>query len=457
MNTQHASAHTALSLEQHSRANTRIPGRWLLVARVSLLAITVLNLIVYVIGTPVYFAQLHTSHPGCFYECLTPANIQSLHALGISITAYAVYWVAVNLLFALVYVAVAALIFWRKSDDWMGWLAAFSLVAFGASFTDIPYALVAVHSAWWLPISLIGEEVLGFPSLIVFFLLFPNGRFVPRWTRWVALGYAALSASGAFFPGSPFSFWNWPHPLLLLGLLVMYGSVAFAQVYRYRRILTLVERQQTKWIVFGASVALLGFLLLAYLLPAFLQVFIPLQSLGLLPTVIWVTSIYLVLLPIPLSLAVALLRYRLWDVDVLINKTLVYGLLTGTLVAVYAGCIVGLQALLRGLFHQTSDVAIVVSTLVIAAIFQPLRRRIQAGIDRRFYRRKYDAARTLAAFTTTLRSEVDLSQMGEDLVAVVQETMQPAHISLWLRHPAPSQERNTRLLPEIDEEVRHSL
>src|SRR5207248_290552 len=150
------------------------------------------------------------------------------------------------------------------------------------------------------------------------------------------------------------------------------------------------------------------------------------------PFTILITSIYLILLLIPLSLAIAILRYRLWDVDVLINKTLVYGLLTGILVAVYASCIVGLQALLRGLFNQTSEVAIVISTLVIAALFQPLRKRIQAGIDRRFFRRKYDAARTVEAFSATLRNEVDLSQICEDLVAVVQETMQPAHVSLWL-------------------------
>jgi hypothetical protein len=214
---------------------------------------------------------------------------------------------------------------------------------------------------------------------------------------------------------------------------VAYGSLVFAQVYRYRRVSTPMERQQTKWIVFGVAVALLGFLLLAYLLPAFLELFISLQSLDLLLVDVLVTSIYLVLLPIPLSFAVAILRYRLWDVDVLINKALVYSLLTGTLVAVYTGCIIGLQALLRGLFNQTSEIAIVVSTLLIAALFQPLRKRIQAIIDRRFYRRKYDAARTLTAFSATLRNEVDLSQLSEQLVAVVQETMQPTYVWLWLR------------------------
>jgi hypothetical protein len=448
----HAPTPLIVSHDLHSGANTRIPKRWLWVARIALLAISVLALVVYIAGTPANLAWFDSFHPDCLDVCMTPATVQSLHALSIPITTFAIYWTSVNLLFALTYFVVAALIFWRKSDDRVAWLASFSLVTLGAAFPSIPAALADVHPAWWLPVTIIGNENLfGFPSLIIFFFLFPNGRFVPRWTRWVAVGFAAVFVFAGFFPGSSFSFSNWLGLLFVLVPLVIFGSLVFAQVYRYRRISTPVERQQTKWIVFGAAVALLGFLLLGFLLPAFLRLFMPLQSIGLLPTAILVTSIYLVFLLIPLSIAIAILRYRLWDVDVLINKTLVYSLLTGTLLAVYAGCIVGLQALLRGLFHQTSDVAIVASTLFIAALFQPLRKGIQAIIDRRFYRRKYDAARTVEAFSATLRNEVDLNQVCEDLIAVVQETMQPAHISLWLRKPEQAAGRNTRLLPHIDE------
>ena len=452
MSQKHAPTPPTVSHERNSGTNTRIPKRWLWAARVALLAISVLALVVYIAGIPANLAWFNSLHTDCLDACMTPATVQSLHALGIPITTFAVYWTSVNLLFALTYFVVAALIFWRRSDDWMAWLASFSLVTLGAAFPSVPAALVDVHPAWWLPVAIVGNENLfGFPSLIIFFFLFPNGRFVPHWTRWVASGFAAVFVLAGFFPRSSFSFPKWLSLLFVLLPLVVLGSLVFAQVYRYRHVSSPVERQQTKWIVFGMAIALLGFLLLGYLLPAFLTLFIPLRSLGLLPSIILVTSIYLVLLLIPLSIAIAILRYRLWDIDIIINRTLVYGTLTGILALVYVGSIIALQALLRGLFNQTSDVAIVVSTLFIAALFQPLRKRIQAIIDRRFFRRKYDAARTIEAFSATLRSEVDLNQLCEDLVAVVQETLQPAHVSLWLRHSEQSREQNTRLLPRIDE------
>ena len=224
---------------------------------------------------------------------------------------------------------------------------------------------------------------------------------------------------------------NWPLVLIAADFLLLLGSTAGVQVYRYLRVYNPVQRQQTKWLVYAFSVIgvlLVLFLAIGGLVPAFNQPDSPYRLARATMTIIF-------FLLIPLSIGIAILRYRLWDIDVIINRTLVYGMLTAMLALVYAGLVIALQFLLHGLTGQAAEnpLAVVASTLVIAALFNPLRRRIQTFIDRRFYRRKYDAARTLEAFSATLRNEVDLNRLSEQLVAVVQETMQPAHVSLWLR------------------------
>jgi hypothetical protein len=210
-------------------------------------------------------------------------------------------------------------------------------------------------------------------------------------------------------------------------------TAVVAQVYRYRRVSTPRERQQTKWVVFGLALAML---VLVVTIPITTLVVPP--SLQNDPVLESLNPIFQVaLLLIAIFIGIAVLRARLWDIDTLINKALVYGSLTALLAAAYAGLIIGMESLV-GLFSRqsTQPVVIVVSTLAIAALFQPLRHRLQQIIDRRFYRRKYDAAKTLEAFSATLRQEVDLDQLREQLLAVVQETIQPVHVSLWLRPPA---------------------
>ncbi len=155
-------------------------------------------------------------------------------------------------------------------------------------------------------------------------------------------------------------------------------------------------------------------------------------------------GLYPLVLIIPISIGIAVLRYRLWDIDILINRTLVYGALTSILAVIYLSLVFALQFLLRGIINQDSPIAIVAATLVIAALFQPLRHRLQETIDLRFYRRKYDAARIMAAFSASLRNEVDLNQLNEHLIAIVEETMQPTYVSLWLRKPDRHEEYNTK-------------
>ncbi len=210
-------------------------------------------------------------------------------------------------------------------------------------------------------------------------------------------------------------------------------SVVGLQVYRYRRVSLVRERQQTKWVVFGLALALGGFALFLISVNLFLPP--DLRNSPAAEALIPTTVSYGLLLFIPISIAIAILRSQLYDIDTIINKTLVYGLLTGILGALYAGLIIGLTSLAGAISGQAAShsLVLVTSTLAIAALFQPVRSRLQSIIDRRFYRRKYDAAKTLAAFSATLRQEVDLGQLREQLLAVVQETMQPTQVSLWLR------------------------
>jgi hypothetical protein len=209
------------------------------------------------------------------------------------------------------------------------------------------------------------------------------------------------------------------------------ASLVVAQVYRYRRISTPEQRRQTKWVVFGFAAALVGFmvvLLSTALSPAS-------RVVGPVGVMVVSTLIYGLLLLIPLSIGVAILRSRLYDIDVIVNRALVYGSLTATLALVYISSVVFLQYALRVLTGQESTLAVVASTLAIAALFNPLRRGIQSFIDRRFYRRKYDARKIIEAFSSKLREETDLEALGDELVGVVMETMQPAHVGFWLRPP----------------------
>ena len=210
---------------------------------------------------------------------------------------------------------------------------------------------------------------------------------------------------------------------------VLYVAVASSLLVRVRRARG-VERQQIKWFAYGAGATISG-ITLAYVIPNTIDT-PPWFEGGGFAILIATTA------AIPVSIGIAILRYRLYDIDLIINRTLVYGSLTATLIALYFVGIVVLQRVFVLLTGQQSTLAVVASTLLIAALFNPLRRRIQSFIDRRFYRSKYDARKTLEGYSAQLREETDLDALSEDLLSVVRETMQPAHVSLWLRSDTDS-------------------
>jgi hypothetical protein len=417
-----------------NKGGPRLQGRWLAIARAVWIVLALLLLANFIASIPASYGQLRTiCTNSTFGHCNiwqpTPGNMQALHQLGLSLDTYALYTITIDVIASLVFLVVGAVIFWRKSDEWMGLFASLVLVIFG-SF-GISDSLAGTFITGQTPgvVKLLYLLLLvQWPALGALLLTFPTGRFVPRWSWIVVLIW--LLQDGFFTFGN---IGNWPLVLIAADLLLVLGSTAGVQVYRYLRVYNPVQHQQTKWLVYAFSVL------------AVLEV-LHLVIGGLVPTLNQPDSLYrlaratvtiLFFLLIPLSIGIAILRYRLWDIDVIINRTLVYGALTAMLALIYAGLVIALQFLLHGLTWQAAEnpLAIVASTLVIAALFNPLRRRLQAFIDRRFYRRKYDAVRTLEAFSATLRNEVDLNQLSEQLVAVVQETMQPTVLSLWLRKP----------------------
>jgi hypothetical protein len=445
MNLRYAPTTTAEGASQQYAMSTRLDGPWLVLARIVWIAVVALILAVFVASLPAFLAILHHGCTTAACHALIPVySVKQLQAAGFPLTFYLTYFYAMLALFVLAFLTIGAVIFWLKSYDFMALYTSLTLVTFAMGFNSS--ALIGLVPAWWLPIQIIA--FLGGVGFGTFFYLFPNGRFVPRWTRWLVVGWIVYSADVYFFPNSSLNN-SWFTDLLFVSLLM---SVLVAQVYRYRRISSHLERQQTKWVVFGMSIGLVGFLSVALLYwNNVLSLFQPSSLAG----VITGTAVNVFLLLIPLSIAFAILRARLWDIDIIINRTLIYGMLTVSLGLVYFGLIFALQALLHGIINQNNAVAIVISTIAIFALFHPLRRRIQNIIDRRFYRRKYDAAKIVAIFSATLRQEVDLDTLREQLIAVVQETMQPAHISLWLRPPEPAR-RHTRLLPPIEEEGSHA-
>jgi hypothetical protein len=355
------------------------------------------------------------------------------------------HWVE-SMLLGVGFPTVGAIIASRRSHNPIGWLLCAVGLVFGVALFASEYAIYSLLVASGsLPA---GEAValgnplwvLGFNLIVLMLILFPTGQLPSTRWRWVVYLYLTLALAEVvamlFLPGPLEGLDLIENPLGIEGLpigrkpvqgLVFTGGLVASGtlILRLRRG-SWVERQQIKWLAY-AAVAATGGSILTYTPP---------EAIG----SRWVTSVGYVLLElgvlgIPISIGIAILRYRLYEIDTLINRTLVYGTLTATLAAVYFGGVAITQALFRALTGQQEQpqLAVVVSTLVIAALFNPLRRRIQGFIDRRFYRRKYDAVKTLETFSTKLRDETDLDALSDDLVGVVRETMQPAHVSLWLR------------------------
>src|SRR5829696_8252252 len=370
-----------------------------------------------------------------------------------------------NTLTAVFYPTVGALVASRRPENPVGWLLCLYGLAISISYFCAEYAIYALLAepnslpageamawivSWVLPI------IIGLSAFL--YLLFPTGRLPSRRWRWVAwlTGVLVLAGviSSAFSSGALMGvlgpirnplgvegFTSIYTALLYIIYTVALGAVVLSVFMRLRHALG-VERQPIKWFAYAAAGSVIAGGV-AYLIPIVVDTPLWFERMGFALNIAFIPAI-------PIAIGIAILRYRLYDIDILINRTLVYGSLTLMLALEYFGGVTAAQALLRTLTgeEQLPQLVVVASTLVIAALFNPLRHRIQGFIDRSFYRRKYDAAKTLEVFSAKLRDETDLNALSDDLVGVVRVTMQPTHVSLWLRSDPKQRDKRRAAIRE---------
>jgi hypothetical protein len=422
-------------LVESNRPVTELKGKWLWLGRGAWVGVALFCLVYFLAG---WLYTLRQPLPDCLaagtncnpiYFSLNDVAVVKDSRLPLETAAYVM--LGLNALGNAAFLLAGFLIAWHRSRDWMALLVSGTLLGLGAiGFAPTPEDFLALSPLLGGLADLISQASYLLPFVLLF--LFPDGRFVPRWSRfWVlflAIAWIVVLIIEITAAAEPAGVWSLI-PDLINAASVIIGLAA--AIYRYRQVANRQQQQQIKWVALG----FLGAVTIVLCWGVYAAVFPPEE-----PTPARTQALFLgyfILLPalmlFPLCVMIAVLRYRLFDIDLIIRRTLVYGLLTVMLALVYLGAVVVLQSVLGTFSGERSQVVIVISTLIVAALFTPLRRRIQQGIDRRFYRQKYDATQTLADFAAAARDKVDLDELTAELVRVVEETMRPELVSVWLK------------------------
>jgi len=432
-----ASAETAVKKRHKLRA-----PRWnhpSCTLRAIWLLLVILTVGFFVASVPHRFAILLQSMPA-YEQALLRFFTSSLYSLpyilraiilvGISDYALAIYFIVLESLTMLAFAATASVILWRKPNDYLAIFISLSFLAFGSTVFVSAGALEALHSVWSLPIRFV--KGLGWGAILIAFYVFPDGRFIPHWTKWMAVLWGGASLIWPFTPANTLLKSQSLLPLTVS--LIALGSGIFAQLHRYRRVSTPVQRQETKWAVFGSIAPILGFIFftvtntLINLNPSDQ----PEIQLLLYNTISYVVFV-ITLLFAPLFIGASILGRRLWDIDAIINSAVVYGAVTGLLAIVYFVEILIFQKILQAFTGQTSTIVVALSTLIVAALFKPALRRMQRFIDRRFYRHKLDFRETFLEFSREVCTTIDLPELLKVLTGRISDLFYTRHGAIFLR------------------------
>jgi signal transduction histidine kinase len=388
-------------------------------------------LVVFVLTIGLFFASLPGQYDylASFSDPrLDPANVRAnLEANDISIGFYATYLLSIHVALVTAWIVVGATIFWRRSDDWFAVFASLSLITFAAFSMNADSTLsVGPSSSMWLPVHLLG--FFGSVSIVFFFFLFPDGRFVPRWTRWMAALWVAYVFPYYFFPTSFLDTYSSSPTINFVTVATFACTIAASQFYRYRRVSGPVQRQQTKWVVFGTMAAMFG--TVGFALPFYNS-----------PTIVQYGSPYAfavaagvdgTLLLIPLSIGVAILRYRLWNIDIVVNRTLVYGILSASVVAMYALIVGSLGTLLQGVANGSFVVSLLAVGLI-AVLFAPLRERLQRGVNRLMYGDRDDPYKVLSELGERLETTLEPDEVLPMIVKTVAGTLKLPYAAIEMK------------------------
>ncbi len=378
-------------------------------------------------GLPGYYQAIQKPclDVACVSGQLTLGGIHAMGAQGVKIQDYALLNLIITLAIGLVAIIFSLIIFIRRSDGWFPLFTSLFLLIL-SSFGPTEY-MMREYPELQAPGNWLGFfSAIGVPLL---FSAFPNGKFIPHWMVFPTLLWGMAMIGEYLYPMSVIDVARYGELAPGIFFTANLGLFLYAQIFRFRRVSNAVERQQSKWVLFG-FMGVLGMFALENL---FMLIFPQSRAPGSVYQAYMSLLDSVFLLILILAISIAILRFRLWDIDILIKRTLVYGAATILLTLVYMGSVVVFETLIRLVTGQSSDLAVILSTLGIAALFRPVLARSQDFIDHRFYRKKYDAEQALAAFHTMVREEVDLDRLTEEVIGIVQKTMQPASVNLYLR------------------------
>ena len=403
------------------------------VARILWWLITGLSILLFLFALPIYVQQLNQvcNRSDCLAVQLNIGRAIILELSGIGFSSYVSLIIVIQVGIYLINLAIGVFLFARKSNDWLAILV--SLMLLTSIQADLHRALLNAYPGLSLVAGLVG--LVNSILIVVFFYIFPTGSFNPSWTAWLAGLWSIVIVINPFSTGLNLAAQQRPVGWVVGFLAAMAISSISVLVYRYRKIFNPDQQKQTRWVVYGVAVTWGGELLLEvfrFASPVFDQnaiLFIFWNILALVWTLI-----------LPVSILIAILRTALLDIDFLIRRTLAYSILTLTLLIVYLSSVLILQRGFEILTGQQSPFVAIISTLIIAALFNPLRQRIQQSINQFFYRNRYNAEMAIQAFSASVREDVNMVEISTALVSAVRETLQPEYLSVWL----------VRINPKID-------